>query len=159
MKRGRITLREQIARNQQSLDAYAAFSGKPRVVLNAPPEPKARAPRQASGNPSEAEILKAVLQLVKRHPKVALAWRQNSMTAREQNRDGSFRYVRANTQRGMSDIMGTLKDGRTLAIECKSATGRVQPHQQAFLDQVRAAGGVVGVCRSVEDAVKLLGAA
>lgn len=154
--RGRLTLRETIAANQQAMDMYAAFSGKPRVVLRQVPEPKQRAPRKASGNPTEAQVLKAVLQLVKHHPKVALAWRQNSGTFQERNRDGSVRYVRANTQRGMSDIMGTLRDGRTLAIECKSLSGRLAPHQREFLDQVRAAGGVAGVCRCVDDAVALL---
>ena len=71
--------------------------------------------------------------------------------------DGSVRYIRANTQRGMSDIMGTLNDGRTLAIEVKSRTGRMRPGQEEFLASIRAAGGVAGVCRSVEDALKLLG--
>ena len=105
---------------------------------------------------SEAEILKEILYLLKRHPKVAMCWRQNSGTFQERNRDGSVRYIRANTQRGMSDIMGTLKDGRTLAIEVKSRTGRMRPGQEEFLQQIRAAGGVAGVCRSVEDAQKLL---
>ena len=64
--------------------------------------------------------------------------------------------IRANTQRGMSDIMGALMDGRTLAIEVKSRTGRMRPGQEEFLASIRAAGGVAGVCRSVEDAVALL---
>jgi hypothetical protein len=54
------------------------------------------------------------MALLKRHPKVASCWRQNSGTFQERNRDGSIRRIRANTQRGMSDIMGVLKDGRTL---------------------------------------------
>ena len=86
-----------------------------------------------------------------------MSWRQNSGTFQERNRDGSVRYIRANTQRGMSDVMGTLKDGRTLAIEVKSRTGRMRPGQEEFLQQIRDAGGVAGVCRSVEDAQKLLG--
>jgi hypothetical protein len=57
----------------------------------------------------------------------------------------------------MSDIMGTLKDGRALAIEVKSRTGRMRPGQKEFLRQIRDAGGVAGVCRSVDDAVRLLG--
>jgi hypothetical protein len=56
----------------------------------------------------------------------------------------------------MSDIMGVLKDGRTLAIEVKSATGRMRPGQEEFLATIRHAGGVAGVCRSVEDAQALL---
>jgi hypothetical protein len=99
------------------------------------------------------------MSLLKRHPRVAQVWRQNSGTFQERNRDGSVRYIRANTQKGMSDIMGILKDGRTLAIEVKSRTGRMRPGQEEFLQTIRQAGGVAGVCRSVDDAQKLLEAA
>ena len=160
-ERGRRTLREQMLRNQKTEALYAALSGKPARELPIPAEPKKRAPAQPSPaerrQPSEAEILKEILYLLRRHPKVAMSWRQNSGTFQERNRDGSVRYIRANTQRGMSDVMGTLKDGRTLAIEVKSRTGRMRPGQEEFLQQIRDAGGVAGVCRSVEDAVRLLG--
>jgi hypothetical protein len=154
--RGRETLREKMLRNQATMDQLAAISGKPRVLLDIPPEPAKRGPRKPSGQPTEAQILKAIMALLKRHPKVAQCWRQNSGTFQERNRDGSVRYIRANTQRGMSDIMGVLKDGRTLAIEVKSATGRMRPGQEEFLATIRQAGGVAGVCRSVEDAQALL---
>ena len=159
-ERGRRTLREQMLRNQATENLYAALSGKPARELPIPAEPKRRTKREPAPDevrqPSEAEILKAILQLLRRHPKVALCWRQNSGTFQERNRDGSVRYIRANTQRGMSDIMGAMMDGRTLAIEVKSRTGRMRPGQEEFLQQIRAAGGVAGVCRSVEDAMKLL---
>lgn len=158
--RGRRTLREQMIRNQQTEALYAALSGKPMREYPIPPEPTKRASRKPAPAEqkelSEAEILKAILQLLRRHPKVALAWRQNSGTFQERNRDGSVRYIRANTQRGMSDIMGALMDGRALAIEVKSRTGRMRPGQEEFLASIRAAGGVAGVCRSVDDAVRLL---
>jgi hypothetical protein len=156
MTRGRETLREVMLRNQTAMDRYAAISGKPRVLLDIPPEPAKRGPRKPSGQPTEAQILKAIVALLKHHPRVAQCWRQNSGTFQERNRDGSVRYIRANTAKGMSDIMGVLKDGRTLAIEVKSATGRMRPGQEEFLSTIRQAGGVAGVCRSVEDAVALL---
>ena len=154
--RGRRTLRETIMANQRSMDLYAAMSNKPRVEFDIPPEPRKRAPAKPSGEPSEADILRAIMALLRHHPKVASHWRQNSGTFQERNRDGSVRYIRANTQKGMSDIMGVLKDGRTLAIEVKSRTGRMRPGQEEFLASIRAAGGVAGVCRSVKDAVALL---
>jgi len=154
--RGRETLREKMLRNQATMDLYAAMNDKPRVLLDIPPEPVKRGPRKPSGHPTEAQILKAIVALLKRHPKVAQCWRQNSGTFQERNRDGSVRYIRANTAKGMSDIMGVLKDGRTLAIEVKSATGRMRPGQEEFLATIRQAGGVAGVCRSVEDAQALL---
>jgi hypothetical protein len=42
------------------------------------------------------------------------------------------------------------------AFEVKSAKGRVRPEQQAFIDNVKAAGGIAGVVRSVEEAKSLL---
>jgi hypothetical protein len=156
-ERGRRTLREQMLRNQQTEALYAALSGKPARELPIPPEPKKRAPAKPSAEPSEADILRAIMQLLKRHPRVAQCWRQNSGTFAERNRDGSTRYIRANTQKGMSDIMGVLRDGRTLAIEVKSRIGRMRPGQEEFLQTIRQAGGVAGVCRSVDDAVRLLG--
>jgi hypothetical protein len=147
--------------HQRTEDTLAALWGKPRRELPIPPEPKKRAKREPAPaeqrEPSEAEILRAIIQLLHRHPRVAQAWRQNSGTFQERNRDGSVRYIRANTAKGMSDIMGVLKDGRTLAIEVKSRTGRMRPGQEEFLQTIRSAGGVAGVCRSVEDALKLLG--
>ena len=155
--RGRKTLRETMLAHQKSEALYAALAGKPVRQIDIPPEPKKRAPAKPSGEPTEAEILRAIIQLLHRHPRVAQCWRQNSGTFQERNRYGSTRYIRANTQKGMSDIMGILKDGRTLAIEVKSRTGRMRPGQEEFLQTIRQAGGVAGVCRSVEDAQRLLG--
>jgi len=143
--------------HQRTEDTLAALWGKPRRELPIPAEPKKRAPAKPSGEPTEAEILRAIIQLLHRHPRVAQCWRQNSGTFQERNRDGSTRYIRANTARGMSDIMGVLRDGRTLAIEVKSRIGRMRPGQEEFLQTIRQAGGVAGVCRSVEDAQRLLG--
>jgi hypothetical protein len=156
--RGRRTLREIMLANQKSEALYAALAGVPvREFDQMPPEPKKRAPAKPSNEPSEADILRAIMALLKHHPRVAQCWRQNSGTFQERNRDGSTRYIRANTARGMSDIMGVMKDGRTLAIEVKSRTGRMRPGQEEFLQTIRQAGGVAGVCRSVEDAQRLLG--
>lgn len=120
------------------------------------PVRKQRAARQPSGEPSEAQILKAIMQLLKVHPKVARVWRQNSMVAEFQDRGGRPRFVRANTAHGMSDIMGILKDGRTLAIECKSAKGTVKAHQHEFLNSISEAGGIAFVARSVDDVITKL---
>jgi hypothetical protein len=42
------------------------------------------------------------------------------------------------------------------SIEVKTATGRLRPEQQQWLDAVQAAGGIAGVARSVSDAERLL---
>ncbi len=55
---------------------------------------------------------------------------------------------------GISDICGIWADGQFLAIEVKSATGRLSLEQMAFLDSVNAEGGIGFMARSVDD-VKL----
>ena len=57
---------------------------------------------------------------------------------------------------GVSDILGILKDGRFLAIEVKSAKGRISPHQQLFLNEITARGGLAFVAKSVEEVVAQL---
>ena len=54
--------------------------------------------------------------------------------------------------RGVADILGIFK-GRPLAIEVKTKTGRVSPHQKEFLKNWVAAGGIGFVARSVEDVI------
>lgn len=41
------------------------------------------------------------------------------------------------------------------SIEVKSERGRVKPEQQQWLDAVLSAGGIAGVARSVEDALRI----
>ena len=112
--------------------------------------------RKPSGKPLEKDTLKAIMELLHRHPKVAKVWRQNSGTFQKQY-GSKTHYIRANTAKGMSDIMGLLKDGRTLCVECKSPTGKVLPHQQQFLDEINAAGGLAFVARSLNDVINQLG--
>jgi hypothetical protein len=45
-----------------------------------------------------------------------------------------------------------------LSIEVKTATGRLRPEQQQWLDAVQAAGGIAGVARNVEDAQRIMAA-
>jgi hypothetical protein len=42
-----------------------------------------------------------------------------------------------------------------LSIEVKTPTGRIRPEQQAWMETVQAAGGIAGVARSVEDALRI----
>lgn len=69
--------------------------------------------------------------------------------------DKNGKYVRYGLCVGSSDLIGFSKDGRFVAIECKTPTGRVKPEQQNFIDQVRKAGGIAGIVRSEEEAIAL----
>ena len=68
----------------------------------------------------------------------------------------SARMFTTGLVKGGSDIIGIAPDGRFLAVEVKTARGRVSPEQQRFIDAVNKAGGIAGVARSVQDALSLL---
>jgi penicillin-binding protein-related factor A (putative recombinase) len=71
-------------------------------------------------------------------------------------RRGVFRSNRSPYRiRGVADLLGIYK-GRPLAVEVKTKTGRVSPHQQEFLKKWTAAGGIGFVARSVEDVIAAL---
>lgn len=112
----------------------------------------------------EQDTVRAILQLLALH-KIP-AWRLNSGAFRAEYR-GRPRFHRFGVT-GMSDVIGIVPKamteplfgrgvarwtdaGRFLAIEVKSATGKVSPAQQAFLDQVNAAGGKAFVARTLDD--------
>jgi len=57
--------------------------------------------------------------------------------------------------KGGSDLLGVAPDGRLLAIETKTATGRIRPEQELFIAAVRSRGGRAGIARSAEDAVRI----
>ena len=92
-------------------------------------------------------------------------FRNNTGTLRDQN----GRPVQFGLCKGSADLIGWKRVtitpdmvGSTVAvfvsIEVKTPTGRLRPEQQQWLDAVQAAGGIAGVARSVEDAIRLTGA-
>lgn len=71
-------------------------------------------------------------------------------------RDG--RPMRTGVPVGFSDLFGHRKsDGRAFYIEVKTLTGRASPDQLRFLERMIADGAIAGICRSPEDALRLLG--
>lgn len=53
---------------------------------------------------------------------------------------------------GSADLIGVC-DGRFIALEIKSATGRLSPEQKRWAELVRSKGGFVAVVRSVDEAL------
>jgi hypothetical protein len=61
---------------------------------------------------------------------------------------------------GSSDLIGIVRpDGRMIALEVKTTRGTTSDEQDLFLALVRDMGGHSAVVRSVEDAVREVGAA
>ena len=80
------------------------------------------------------------------------AWRNNV---------GVARYARGHVVRyglapGSSDLIGITSDGRFLALEVKTARGRLTSAQAAFLEMVHAQGGVAACVRSPEEALEAI---
>ncbi len=111
--------------------------------------------------PSEQQIQQEIrLAISKGDTRV---FRNNTGTLR----DANGRPVSFGLCKGSADLIGwrtvTITPemvGQQVAvftsIEVKTATGRLRPEQQQWLDAVQAAGGIAGVARSVEDAEALL---
>lgn len=106
---------------------------------------------------SEAEIQRDVLQYLKYDGQVAWAHRFNvgAHAWSSVGEDGKIKrhFVRYAFP-GCSDIIGQMKDGRFLAVEIKSAKGRLTEDQKQFLAVVRQNGGVALTVRSVSDTIQ-----
>lgn len=99
---------------------------------------------------SEGDIQSAICQLLtlKRNP--------FSVTDSSLYFDGGRprRKVKAS---GWPDIAACLPGGRLLAIEVKSARGKLRPAQQVVLERLREAGALVVIARDVNDVIAVLG--
>jgi penicillin-binding protein-related factor A (putative recombinase) len=70
-------------------------------------------------------------------------------------RDANGRWHTFGLAPGSADLIGWVR-GRFLSIEVKSATGRVRPDQQTWMNVVNSHGGIAFVARSAGEAVELL---
>ena len=86
----------------------------------------------------ESAVLKACLELLQHHPKVAMVWRAN--TGAMKNPAGQ--YVKFGFT-GQPDIMGVLKgSGRFICVETKAPGKQPSIAQASFLISVQIAGGI-----------------
>jgi hypothetical protein len=108
-------------------------------------------------------------QTIQQHIRIACStgdtrlFRNNTGTLK----DANGRPVQFGLCKGSADLIGWKRVTITpemvgtqvavfTSIEVKTATGRLRPEQQQWLDAVQAAGGIAGVARSVSDAEALL---
>jgi hypothetical protein len=90
-------------------------------------------------------------------------FRNNTGTLRDQH----GRPVQFGLCKGSADLIGWRTVTVTpdmvgtqvavfLSIEVKTPTGRLRPEQRQWLDAVQTAGGIAGVARSVDDALRIV---
>ena len=103
----------------------------------------------------EGAIVQACLEFL--HYAGVTAWRNNSGAVKYKNQSGASRFLRYGKV-GSADIIGWMPDGRFLGVECKTPTGRLSEAQKVWLAELKKAGGVAIVARSVGDLVDAMAA-
>lgn len=98
----------------------------------------------------EAVIQSAVLDFLRVHTLVGWVERFNSAAGHLVYEDGTQSQFMRFAFKGCSDILGQLKDGRLLAVECKRWDGKLKYEQAVFLDRVIRNKGVGFVAKSPE---------
>lgn len=153
----RPSLAETLRKNQAALDLLASCSDRPRIDLQAPAVRPARQPAQSprpSAIPREADVQRAVLAFLRRHPAVLMCGRLNSGSATTDTGRPIHFHTLGN---GAPDIIGCMKRGAALlAIEVKRPGAKPRPEQLAWLQSVRDAGACAGWVTSVEDAQRII---
>lgn len=67
------------------------------------------------------------------------------------------RYFSTGVPQGFSDLFGVRKsDGKAVFIEVKTSKGRATEKQYNFIQMMKLNGAIAGICRSAEEAVKLV---
>lgn len=163
MKRPTVkkTLRQTIEENRAGEALWAAMAGKPVREMDELPEKKTRKAAVKSDVPLEAEVMQAIGKYLSIRKDIAFCVRQNSGAAVAAS--GApiyfYRWVRGKDLR-ITDFWGLMTDGRMLAIEAKRPnwkhpTSMREIEQKAFIDVVRAAGGIAGFATCVEDVIAI----
>lgn len=98
-------------------------------------------------------ILQAEIRLALGRERDLVLWRNAVGQAEHTGGDGRTFHQAFGLSKGSADLVGILAPaGRFVALEVKTATGRVRPEQVVWLALVRSRGGFAAVVRSVDDA-------
>lgn len=123
----------------------ALISTKPKPAVNTDLLGDEVLPMVRTNERPEAGALIEVLKALRAHPMVFWCERMNSGAAKIGTRFVRFGWP------GCPDVLGQLKDGRLIGVECKSRTGKLRPEQAVFLERIRCAGGVAFIARDCRD--------
>lgn len=153
-QRGRKSLREQRIASVAAQKLWAA--GAPHEKQAAAQafiaeqeskiKPKRVVVRKPSAKPKEASVLKAIIDALRTHPKVASVERNQSGVFRE-----GERWIRVGSK-GKLDLTVYLRDGRYMELEVKRPGEKLSDHQIERIRKIRQGGGLADWARSVEQA-------
>ena len=100
----------------------------------------------------ESDSLTEVLQALRTHNTVAWVRRQNTGAAKVGGRFIKLGWA------GCTDLLGMMKDGRLIAVECKRPKGGTLSIELAyFISMVNQFGGCAFIANSAIDVLKNLG--
>ena len=145
----RVNQRENRLAIKAQLEGLCALAGKPAPVYETH-IPEKRGPAKRTDMRPERLILADVLRFLRKHPNVAVVWREQSGLFQMDDRP-----IRVGTV-GKPDIIGMLRGGVFFAIEVKSERGILSDSQAYWLETIRYFGGRAGVARNTEDAEKII---
>lgn len=100
----------------------------------------------------ESNLIKACIQYLELHGFIVI--RNNSGIVFLEHK-GKKRAIRMGTA-GASDIIACSPDGKFVAIECKSSTGRLTEKQAEFIEKVKKCNGKAIVVRNIDDLILFL---
>lgn len=106
--------------------------------------------------PTEAQVMRSIIERLRRHPNVVMVERMNTGAGRVLRKDGTASQWMRFGFPGCPDVVAWLKDGRTAWIEVKRPSGVVREAQAAFIDVCLAHGIPAGIARSMDDAVAII---
>lgn len=114
--------------------------------------------------PREQDLLGQIVELLRwEQAKGRVAWFARCNGGGMKDRTGRFlRFYRLYlplmepASKGMADLHGMLAGGKYFALEVKKPGEKTSPEQVAFLESVRAAGGIAGVVHSFAEVPLLL---
>jgi hypothetical protein len=146
-------VRERIEDAQRGMDFYTRMSDVPSIALGPPLPPKRK--HTPSGKPLEQNIQKAILDLLRHHPKIAFIGRFNRGRF-SMERNGKKAFYAFNTVPGFPDLHGMLRGGRAFYCEIKRPGEKLSPDQERFINHVAANGALAFMANCVEDVLKAL---
>lgn len=162
---GRKSFRDTLLANKRALDHMADMAGKPRLDIHIP-EKRVRVKREPDPTkpavPLESAVNDDIYDAVLPMSDVEL-WRNNRGVAQYGNQLVKYGVG----PKGGADWLGYKQVYVTqamvgtslavfVAIEAKRPGAKTRDDQQAFLDKVKAAGGISGCATSAEEALEIL---